>query len=422
MPTAKLTKRAVDAFSRPLAKQSILWDSEIRGFGVRVLPSGLKTFIVQYRNVEGIKRRIRLGRYGVITVDQARDLARIKIGLVASGEDPADELRRARQGMTVAELCDWYLTEARAGIILGRRNRPIKESSLKMDESRISTHIKPLLGKRIARHLTIADVEQMQADVQSGNTAKPRSGGRGGRAVGGPGVASRCLGTLQAILGHAKHKGLLAEHPTKGARKLAINKRTRRLSLSEIEALGKAIAYAHRNGENETALAVVRTLILTGYRRQEVQAMKRAWVNADGGFVAFPDTKSDAQIRAIGPEAVRIILAQPEVVGNPHVFPSRTSEGPFTAASACFQRLCKLAGIEGATLHTLRHTFASIAGELGFSELTIRAMLGHASQNVTQDYIHIDQALKLAVRQTSDEIARRLAQGATALRPVRITD
>jgi len=68
----------------------------------------------------------------------------------------------------------------------------------------------------------------------------------------------------------------------------------------------------------------------------------------------------------------------------------------------------------------LRHTFGSIAGELGFSELTIRAMLGHASQNVTQDYIHIDEALKLAVRRTSDEIARLLAEGAVKLDRLRL--
>lgn len=152
------------------------------------------------------------------------------------------------------------LTEARAGNILGIKNRPIKESSLKMDESRINTHIKPPLGKRHAKHLTIAEVEQMQSDVRDGKTAKVRGGGRGGKAAGGPGVAARCLGTLQAILGHAKHKGLLAEHPTRGAKKLATNKKTRRLSSAEIVALGKAMAYAERNGENVTALAVVRLL------------------------------------------------------------------------------------------------------------------------------------------------------------------
>jgi hypothetical protein len=63
------------------------------------------------------------------------------------------------------------------------------------------------------------------------------------------------------------------------------------------------------------------------------------------------------------------------------------------------------------TPHTLRHTFGSVAGDLGFSELTIRAMLGHASHNVTQDYVHINEALKLAVQRTSDEIERLLARG-----------
>jgi integrase len=420
MPTSKLTKRAVDALLPPATKQVVLWDTELKGFGVRVLPSGLKTFIVQYRNAEGIKRRINIGRFGVLTVEQARDLAKLKLAAVIGGEDPADEVRQARKGMTVAEMCDWYLTEARAGNILGRKNLPIKKSSLDMDESRIRTHIKPLLGKRVVKHLTIADVEQMQIDVKNGKTAKPRSGGRGGMATGGAGVAARCVGTLQAIIGHAKHKGLLDAHPTQGAKKLAGKKKTRRLSVAEIEMMGKAMAYAERNGENPVALGVLRTLILTGYRREEGQAMHRVWVNGTGGYVMFPDTKGGAQIRAIGPAAIRAIENQPSIVGNPHVFPSEVGSGAFTAVSACLQRMCKLAGIEGVTPHTLRHTFGSVAGDLGFSELTIRAMLGHASQNVTQDYIHIDEALKLAVQRTSDEIERLLARGAAKLETMRL--
>ena len=415
MPTTKLTKRAVDSFAPAADTQIVYWDSEIRGFGVRVLKSGLKTFILQYRNSEGIKRRINLGRFGIMTVEQARDLAKIKVGLVVAGEDPGDQARQARKGMTVAEMCDWYLTEARAGNILGRKNRPIKASSLNMDESCIRTHIKPLLGKRVVRHLTIADVEQMQADVRNGKTAKLRPEGRGGKTTGGAGVASRCVGTLQAVIGHAKHKGLLAEHPTKGAKKLKSKKRDRRLSVAEIEAIGTAIAYAERNGENPTGLGVVRLLLLTGYRREEAQAMHRIWVHPEGGYVAFPDTKGDAQLRALGPAAVRVIEAQPCAIGNPHVFPSAGTNGSFTAVRSCLARVCKLAGISGVTPHTLRHTFGSVAGDLGFSELTIRAMLGHASQNVTQDYVHIDEALKLAVRMTSDEIEKLLAQGANKL-------
>ena len=415
MTPVKLNKRCVDSLLPPSKGQAVLWDTEVRGYGVRVLPSGTKTFILQYRNPEGIQRRINIGRYGVLTVDQARDQAKLFLASVIKGEDPADETRRARKGMTVAEMCEWYLAEARAGNILGRLNRPIKASSLDMDESRIKTHIIPLLGKRVVAQLSVADVEQMQSDVKNGKTAKARTGGRGGQATGGAGVASRCLGTLQAIIGHAKHKGLLAAHPTQGAKKLASAKRTRRLSVAEIETLGKAIAFAERNHENPVALGVLKTLLLTGYRREEAQAMQRSWVNAAGGFVSFPDTKGGAQVRAIGPAALKIVQSQPEILGNPYVFASETGAGPYTAVSSCLDRVCKLAGISGVTPHTLRHTFGSIAGELGFSELTIRAMLGHASQNVTQDYIHIDEALKLAVQRTSDELARLLDLGARRL-------
>ncbi|TPE64849.1 site-specific integrase [Sandaracinobacter neustonicus] len=408
---AKLSKRGVDALEPLPEGQSFLWDSELRGFGVRVLPSGLKTFVLQYRNQKGETRRIRLGRYGVLTTEMARDMARVKLGMLASGEDPDEIARQAKNAMSVGELCDWYILEARAGRILGRRGRPLKTSSLDMDESRIRVHIKPLLGKRIAAKLTIGDVEAMQSSILQGKTATARRPGRGGKTTGGPGAAARSLATLQAVLGHAKHKGMLADHPTRGAKKLATKRRTRRLSTPEIISLGKALSVAEQNGENPVALAVVRTLLLTGYRREEAQAMQRAWIHADRGYVSFPDTKGGMQMRGIGKRALDVLHAQRAIEGNPYVFPSASTDGPFTAVKSCLARVCHLAGITGITPHTLRHTFGSMAGELGFSELTIRAMLGHASQNVTQGYVHIDEAVKLAIDRTSDEIAGLLGTG-----------
>lgn len=162
MALAKLNKRAVDSLTAPKTGQSFLWDTEIKGFGVRVGPSGTKTFVIQYMNDESRLRRMKIGRFGVMTVEQARELAKIQLGKVAAGEDPAEESRRVRKDLNVSEMCEWYLTEARAGRKLGRQNRPIKQSSLDMDESRIRTHIIPLMGKRLVRKLMIADVEAMQ--------------------------------------------------------------------------------------------------------------------------------------------------------------------------------------------------------------------------------------------------------------------
>jgi hypothetical protein len=280
---SKLTKRAVDGLRPPKSGQAFLWDQELRGFGVRVTPSGLKTFILQYRNAEDRTRRVVLGRYGVLTVDQARHQAIIKLGVVAAGGDPADDRAAARKGMTVAEVCDWYLSEAESGRLLGRQNRPIKVSSLAMDRSRIETHIKPLLGRRQVKGLKLADISGMQSDIVAGKTAKPRRGRRGGVVRGGSGAAGRTVGTLQSLLAHAKRLEVIDSNPAVGVRKLTGKKKTRRLSVAEITTLGETIREAERNGEHPVALAAVRFLCLTGFRISEGQGLQRAWLHADRG-------------------------------------------------------------------------------------------------------------------------------------------
>ena len=115
---------------------------------MRVKPSGVKTFLIQYRNVEGRTRRLVLGQYGVLTPENARELAREKLAGVAKGEDPSAERHAVRAGMSVSDVCDWYLEEAEASRILGRNRRPIKTSKLKMDRSRIETLHQAAPGRR----------------------------------------------------------------------------------------------------------------------------------------------------------------------------------------------------------------------------------------------------------------------------------
>jgi site-specific recombinase XerD len=413
----KLTIQAVKAFEPPRKGQSFLWDGELRGFGVRAIPSGLKTFVLQYRNAEGRSRRIVLGRFGVLTVEQARDKAKIKLGAVADGDDPAEEAG-PRETISVAEVCNWYLAEAQAGRILGRRNRPIKPSNLAMDRSRIETHIKPLIGRRQVRALKLADIAGMQADIAGGKTAKPRAAGRGGVTTGGAGVAARTVSTLQSLLAHAKLLNMITSNPAVGVRKLAGKKKERRLSVAEITRLGEAMRAAETGGERPVALAVIRLMLLTGFRISEAQGLQHHWLHADEGYVHFPDTKSDGQVRAIGPSAARLTASQPIRKECPYVFPGEVGDGHYTAAKGCLARLCAAAKIEDVTPHTLRHTFGSVAGDLGFSELTIAALLGHATRGVTQGYVHIDEALKLAASRTCEEIADLLEGHEAAARKV----
>lgn len=406
--TQRLTKKMVGEAKPVEGRPTFLWDKELRGFGCKIEAAGTKSFIVQYRNSEGRKRRLVLGRFGVMTVEQARDEARIKLGDVARGLDPADEKAATKAGLTVGALCDWYLEEAESGRLLGRKREPIKPSTLAMDRSRIETHIRPLIGTRKVAAIRLPDVETMQHDIADGKTARPRGEGRGGLARGGKGVAARSVTTLHSIFAHAKRAGLIEVNPALGVRKYPDQRRTRRLSRGELRSLGVALREVS-SSEHPVGLAIIRLLTLTGLRLNEAQAMRRSWIS-DDGYVAFADTKSGAQIRLVGPSALELLMSQPTRENVPYVFPSDGGQTHFVAADGVLGRICRRLGWKDVTAHTLRHTFGSIAGELGYSELTIAAMLGHAAGTVTGRYVHIDDAVRSAVERVSFEIASLLEE------------
>lgn len=413
----KLNKTVIDALAAPEKGQAHIWDTDIRGFGVCVTHRGVKSFVVQYRNAEGRTRRMVLGRCGVLLADQARNIARQKLGAVASGSDPATERKERKTAATVAAVCDWYLEEAESGQLLGRMNRPIKASTLYMDRSRIERHIKPLLGTRKVDALTTAEISKMQADIAAGKTTKARRSGAGRYSAGGAGAASRSISTLHSIFAHAKREGIIKTNPAAGVRRLASRKRERRLSVEEIIRFGAAMRELRRLGEPERGLDVVRFIALTGFRLNEAQGLRRDWFDRDQRAIHFPDTKSDAQRRAIGLVAEEILCRQPSDA-SPYFFPSESGRSYFKQGPDVLLRVCSMARLKGVTAHTLRHTFGSVAGDLGYSELVIASMLGHGKRGVTQGYIHIDDALRMAIECTSNTIEDLLDGRSAVITPM----
>jgi hypothetical protein len=160
--------------------------------------------------------------------------------------------------MSVSEVCDWYLEEAEAGRILDRNRRAIKPSTLKMDRSRIETHIKPLLGARLVTGLALRDIEGMQADIAAGKSARGRKAGRGGKSTGGSGVASRTAGTLCGLLGHAARLNVIGKNPAAGVRQLAVKRRQRRLSDNELRHFGQVMRTLAAEDEHPTGLTAIR--------------------------------------------------------------------------------------------------------------------------------------------------------------------
>jgi integrase len=399
----KITKRTVDKLTPDPDKRDVFtWDAgdgALKGFGVRMKPSGTAAYLVQYRNKEGRTRRLVLGKVGVLTPDEARKLAGDALKEAAKGGDPSADRKAIRSSITVSELCDLYLTAAE-----GR----IKASTLAMDKSRIRTHVKPLIGRFTVRSLTTADIERMKADIIAGKTAKPRKEkGRGGKAAGGVGVAARTVGMVGAILEYARQPlKLIRENPARGVRRPPDGKQRRFLSLLELRKLGETIRAVEATGENKTALAAIRLLLLTGFRRMEALALPVAWVDTRARCVRFEDTKSGAQLRPIGAKAVTLIEERTKGGKSEWVFPASTGDGHLVGLPRVLDRLCAKAELKGVTVHVLRHTFAATAAEMGFSELTIAGLLGHRVPGVTARYAHVpDSALVSA----ADRVAARIA-------------
>ena len=241
---------------------------------------------------------------------------------MCKGEDLAEQRKAARRAPTVTDVCDWYLEQAEAGRLLGRKRRPVAATTLALDRSRIETHVKPLIGARIAQGLSLADLEGFQADAAAGKTAKARAG-RGGVTTGGTGVSGRTLGMLHTIFEQAARWDVIGANPARGARKIASdNKRERRLPADDVTALG--LAMRHATDESPTAIAAVKLMLLTGFRRMEALALQRAWVDAEAGCIRFPQTKTGAQVRPVGRAALKLIADQPVMARNCFIFPRRS--------------------------------------------------------------------------------------------------
>jgi integrase len=396
----KITKRTVDALKPSPGEEIFLWDSELKGFGVRMMPTGIASYVLKYRNHEGRQRKLAIARVGAITPNEARGLALQHAAKVATGEDPSADRQQIRRSITVAELCDLY-TAATAS--------RIKASTQDANRSRIERHVKPLIGNRTVVSLTPADVNKLQSDIAAGKTAAERLG-RGGVTTGGKGVASRTIGMLATILEFAKKQRVIEGNVARGVDRPPDGKQRRYLSLDEVTALGAVMKTAEANGESDVALGAIRFLLLSGCRRMEVLALPEAWCDAGNNCIRFADTKSGAQIRPIGTSAFAAIADVRR--RNGWVFPASRGKGHFVGLPKVLRRLCKAAKLDGITIHVLRHTFAATAAGMGFSELTIAGLLGHTVQGVTARYAHVpDGALVLAANRVSATIAEALHAG-----------
>jgi len=419
----KLTKRFIDTLQPDIGGGDVFaWDSELRGFGIRVKPSGSASFLVQYRTGQGKTRRYAFGKVGTLTPEEARTKARRLLAEVEEGSDPSAQRHETREALSVAELCTQYLEAARAGLVTTRFRKPKRPSTIINDEGRIARHIVPLLGSAAARDLTRPAVQRMADAIAVGKTAgtfKTRPRGKA-VVVGGASTAARTVELLGGIWTWAEKRGFVSgPSPTRGVETQRGSPKDRTLDARELARLGTAM----RGQEplHPAAVAALRLIALTGLRREEACGLRWREIDFTASCLRLETTKTGRSIRPIGRGALDLLSTLPRGQGE-WGFPNRDGSGSADLKKS-IAALFDLAGLPDARSHDLRRTFASLAAEEGYGDATIAELLGHARRGVTaRHYIRRpDAALIAAADRVADRIASLLGSGEAEIVPLDFT-
>jgi len=388
---AKLTKRTVEAL-RPSDRDVFIWDDQIPGFGLRVLPSGKRSYLIQYR-AKGRTRRLALGRHGVLTPEQARRRAVELLSDVRRGADPSAERNAARNAPSVTELCGRYFADYAEG-----RKKP---RSVAMDRYLAAKHILPALGRR-----RVADVDRADA-LRIHNALREK-----------PVLTNRVLALASKMFSLAERWGLrpVGSNPCRGVDRFPERARERFLSEVELARLGEALSEADRLGtETPEVVAALRLLTLTGCRVSEVRTLRWDEVDFERRCLRLRDSKT-------GPKTVPLSAPAVEVLGKiarggEWVFPVRDGDGPLPTLSRAWERIRSRADLGGLRMHDLRHSFASVGACTGHSLLVIGALLGHRRAATTQRYAHLSND---PVQSASEAIGARIAAALNGNTPAEI--
>jgi len=384
-----LTKRRIESEKAPpKGTKTVLHDAKVTGLALVVHPTGKKVWSLYYRTASGQQRRPKLGDYGVLTVDQARKLAREKLAQVAAGKDPSKSRRDARGAPTMSDLWERYWKEHAV---------PHKKpASRRKDETNWRLHIRDRLGTKKVAEVTRQDIRDLKIQV----------------AKRGKGVANRCLSLLSKMFSFAEFElevRASGTNPVKGIKRYNEAERERYLRPSEFRRLYAALELASTRDFQEkhrtispVALDVIRFIVATGARVSTALTLRWSDVQIEAPAVMHVDTKNGRKHIPLNPVAASLVESQEHREGNPYVFASpaplrlvAANRGwkEFHLSHSRLERAWDIireeAKLEDVRLHDLRHSFASMALAQGFSLRTIGHLLGNTSAPAIKRYAHV---------------------------------
>jgi integrase len=380
----KLTKRFVESIAPDPVKTLKFWDAELKGFGLIILPSGRRTYCIEYRNADRIKRRLKIGVHGVITTEEARDLAKKGLGQVAHGEDPAEDKKQVNNLVTMEELANNYLDRH------GYKKRP---KSLYEDQKLLQNIILPALGRLKVIYITRRELEALHKHYQDT-----------------PYQANRALSLLSKMFNLAISWGWRDDNPAANIQKYQEEKRDRWLNQEELDRLWEVL---ERHSDHMTAY-VFKFLILTGARKGEALGATWDQFDLEKGVWTKPShlTKQKKKEHLpLSEKAVEVlqIAKKRAPKGSIYVFPGRIEGKPLKEIKTFWKTALKEAKLENIRIHDLRHTHASHLVSSGLSLSIVGKLLGHTQASTTQRYAHLaDAPLRHAAELFGSKVGNKL--------------
>lgn len=360
----KITKTVVDN-AKPAGTDVWIWCDELPGFGVRVQPSGRKTYVVRYRAAGNTQRKQTIARCSDVPPDRARDLARKVFAAVADGKDPMAERRETKIAQsTVHDMKARYMKE---------HATPFKKArSADLDEKNWRLHILPAIGDKPVRAITQATILTLFGSFSS----KPATG-------------NQILALLSKAFNLAEVWGWRDKHtnPCHQIKKYNLPERELILTPAQIGKLNSTLTEMVADDSIRPSMAaLIRLLMITGCRLREIMHARAEWVDFDRQLLLLPDSKVGQRKIPLSDAALAIIR---EVQAGEWLIAGRGTGGPLQTPHKMWSAVKKRAGLPPALrIHDLRHTAGSLGHMAGLSQKQIATMLGHRQLSTTERYLH----------------------------------
>ena len=367
----KLTKRLVESIKPHEKNEILVWDSELKGFGVRIFPTGRRTYFVQYRNPFGSTRRKKIGVHGVITAELARDEAKGLLGSIAKGKDPSKDFQQAKNKPIMIEFAKEYLE------VYAKANK--RPKSYQEDQKMLNSIILKKLGNKKVEEVTTHDIQHLHHELRKT-----------------PYMANRVRALLSKMFNLAVQWNWASVNPVKGVVKYQEQKRARWLNDTELAGLWDVLETYH----NQSVANAIRLLTLTGSRRNEV--LSAEWIQFDlekGVWIKPAHTTKQNKMEhlPLSSQVLTLLKKMKEEDTTKYLFPGKVRGEPLQDIKKDWNTISTNAGLTDLRLHDLRHTHASHLVSSGLSLSIVGKLLGHTQASTTQRYAHLaDEPLRQA--------------------------